>query len=63
MSAAEARARDYRPLTRPYRLPEEAWMLDRVVADMEQGGIEYAMVATASGPEVWRTTARMRLHY
>jgi hypothetical protein len=44
----------YRALTTEYKLPEQQWMLDRVLADMKHGGIDTVLVATTRGPEVWR---------
>ena len=50
----------FRPMTHPYKLPEERWMLDNVLADMRNGGIDVVVVDTTDlyynqpGVEVWR---------
>ncbi len=57
----QAEAMGYWSLTRPYR-PKQKAMWERVCADMEKGGIPYALVRVkvdhAYGPydgiEVWR---------
>ena len=54
----EDTARDLglRPLTAPYRLPDERDMLDNVLEDMARGNIPCACVAFSCGVEVWRTS-------
>lgn len=54
MTPQAAEAAGYRALTTEYKLPEQQWMLDRVLADMKHGGIDTILVATTRGPEVWR---------
>ena len=58
-----ARRSGMKPLTQPSLLPRERALLDRVIADMERGGINYALVSetgsTANdgifeGVAVWR---------
>ena len=50
-----ARDQKYRAMTNPYVLPAEGWMLDNVVADMERGKADYALVEIkANEVEVWR---------
>lgn len=41
-------------MTEFYRAPGETWMLERVVADMERGGIAWVLVRTRDGVELWR---------
>lgn len=48
-----AEAAGLRPLTHPY-FPQEYGMLDRVLQDMERGGIRHAVVEGPLGLEVWR---------
>ena len=50
----EARAAGYRALTSEYRVPDEQWMLDRVLADMRRGNISHALVKEPGGFSVWR---------
>jgi ATP sulfurylase len=54
MTAQEARAKGYRPLTTKY-IKKEQWMLDNVLADMRRGGIDHVLVEQDGGVEVWRT--------
>lgn len=66
LTESVARAQGYRPLTVPYRLPAEQWLLDGVLADMRRGEIDHVTVAKAwtetsndsvyrrEGLEVWR---------
>ena len=63
ISVELARRAGMKPLTQPYRLPHERILLDRVIADMKRGGINYALVSekgsTANdgifeGVAVWR---------
>lgn len=54
MTPQAAEAAGYRALTTEYKLPEQQWMLDRVLADMRRGGIDTVIVTMARGPEVWR---------
>jgi len=50
----------FRPLTIPFELPDELWMLEAVIADMERGEIPHMLVGTAEEVEVWRTTKGYR---
>jgi hypothetical protein len=50
-----AKEAGYRPMTNPYVLPAEAWMLQNVIADMERGKADYALVEVkVEQVEVWR---------
>jgi hypothetical protein len=50
----QAEAEGYRPMTTAYRLPQEEWMLNNVVADMRRGKINFVFVAESTGVEVWK---------
>jgi hypothetical protein len=50
---AAAKRDGFRALTTPYSLKERD-MMDKVVADMERGGIKYRLVQASGGVEVWR---------
>ena len=50
-----AREAGYWALTSRYRLPEEQWMLDGVLADMRRGNIGHVLVMDRLGVSVWRT--------
>jgi len=50
----KATSAGYRPLTTAYHLPQEQWMLSNVIRDMRHAGIDFAVVQTSSGVEVWR---------
>ena len=54
MNSKEASASGYWGLTMPYRLPDEQWMLDNVLADMRRKDIEHVLVKEGSGVAVWR---------
>ena len=55
MLKAQAVAEKFRAMTNPYILPAEAWMLDNVIEDMEQGKADYALVEMKPNEvEVWR---------
>ena len=54
MTPQAAEAAGYRALTTEYKIPEEQWMMDRVLADMKRGGIDTVIVSMARGPEIWR---------
>jgi hypothetical protein len=54
ITPGQARRSGYRPITTGYRLPQEQWMLDNVIADMRRGGIDHQLVDGEIGPEVWR---------
>jgi hypothetical protein len=54
MNARRARAAGYRALTDRYALPEERWMLSRVLADMRNGNIRHVVVKDRLGVAVWR---------
>lgn len=63
LSSDEAEQQGLRPLTSPYRLPGEKWMLENTVRDMRRGRIEYALVsagAEAALVEVWRKDSSPR---
>lgn len=56
-----AETEGYHTMTHPYKLPDEQWMLDNVLADMKSGGIDCIVVDTTElysndrpGVEVWR---------
>lgn len=50
-----ARDQKFRAMTNPYLLPNEQWMLDNVVEDMERGKADYALVEIKPNEvEVWR---------
>lgn len=58
MSSWDAQAAGYRGLTTLYTASER-WMLENVIADMERGGIDYALVGMVDRfdnylVEVWR---------
>jgi hypothetical protein len=42
----QAKEKLYRPLTKSYLLPDEQWMLDNVISDMNRGNIDFALVKT-----------------
>ena len=55
ITTKEAKEAKYRAMTNPYILPAEAWMLDNVIEDMEQGKADYALVEIKPNEvEVWR---------
>ncbi len=54
LTRVDARLAGYVELAGCYREPEETWMLERVIADMERGGISWVLVSGAEGVEVWR---------
>lgn len=55
ISYEEAAQRGLHPLTTPYKLPFERWMLDNLIAELRRGRIEYALVgSSAEVVEVWR---------
>jgi hypothetical protein len=54
MTPQAAEAAGYRALTTEYKIPEEQWMMDRVLADMKRGGIDTVIVSMARGQEIWR---------
>jgi hypothetical protein len=54
IDAKRARDNGYVPLTKGYRLPKEAHMLERVIADMRRGKIPHVLVSSNEGPEVWQ---------
>jgi len=53
MTKENALKQGYRALTTGYKLPNEQWMLDNVLADMKRGGID-AVLVDDNGIEVWR---------
>ena len=59
LSAMEAKAAGYRPLTNPYKLPQEQPMLDRVLADMRRAHIDHVLVKMETGLAVWRSRTRI----
>lgn len=54
ISQADAIGQQLLPMTTPYYLPGEDWMLKNVLQDMNRGGIKYALVQIGLGIEVWR---------
>lgn len=60
LTEAEAHARGLRRMTTPYTLPNERWMLDNVIADMNRGGIAHALVEAPDvrNVEVWRKPSK-----
>jgi hypothetical protein len=54
ITSTEAMALGYRPMTTSYKIPNEQWMLDRVIEDMDRGQIKFALVTATGGGEVWR---------
>ena len=50
----QAKAEGYRPLTTAYTLPQEEWMLNNILADLQRGNINHALVAQSEGVEVWK---------
>ena len=53
MTRREASKAGYKAVTFPYEAGEDVQM-KKVVADLERGGIEYAIVDADKGKEVWR---------
>jgi hypothetical protein len=49
-----ATRKGYIALTTAYKLPDERWMLENVIADMERLGTDAVLVEVEGGPEVWR---------
>jgi len=62
ISAHQARAKGYRPLTTECSLPKEQWIVESILADMALGNIPAVLVDPAIGSdrpvgqlvEVWR---------
>ena len=54
LDPSDARHQGFWRLTEFYRVPGEVWMLERVVVDMERGGIAWVLVRTRDGVELWR---------
>lgn len=54
MTRFEATRAGFHPLTTGYRLPDEQWMLDNVLADMRRGGITHVLVKQKGSVAVWR---------
>lgn len=51
----EADERGYRPFAGDYSLPNEQWMVDNVVKDMEQGNVDICFVGKGYKKiEIWR---------
>jgi hypothetical protein len=51
----QAKEAGYRAMTQPYVLPQEAWMLQGVIADMARAKADYALVEVkVEQVEVWR---------
>jgi hypothetical protein len=53
-SRKDAKAAGYRALTSGYRLPEQQWMLDGVLADMRRAKVDHVVVRDRRGASVWR---------
>lgn len=58
----EARSRGLVPLTTAYTLPDEQWMINAVIHDMQRGQTEHAVVHAALGAEVWRASKGFKKH-
>ena len=59
MTIQEASKRKYTPLTSAYnQMPEERQMLENVINGMKCGNIDYALIETDGGTEVWRRKAK-----
>jgi hypothetical protein len=58
LTEREAKARHLHSMTTEYHLPSEQALLDRVTADLRAGGIEYALVETGLGIEIWRSPGK-----
>ncbi len=54
----QAERAGYRPLTTGFALPGEQAMLDKVVADLNRGCIDFALIKGDNGIEVWRKRAK-----
>jgi len=50
----QAKAEGYRPLTTAYTLPQEEWMINNIVADLQRANIKFVFVAESTGVEVWK---------
>ncbi len=53
MTEAQAEKSGYKPVTYAYDDTEQH-MLDKVEADMKRAGIDFVLVETEKGKEVWR---------
>jgi hypothetical protein len=58
MTAIAAKAAGYKPLTRPYYLATEKWMMDNVLSDLR--GIEIAIVDSydRDHKSIWRKPSK-----
>lgn len=54
LDETEAKALGFAPITTPYVLPGEEWMMQNTLADMARGGIAACCVPNKYGVEVWR---------
>lgn len=53
ITVSHAKAKGYESITEPFT-PHEMWMMGRVIADLKRNHIEFAVVSTDQGLEVWR---------
>lgn len=53
MTTAQAEKDGYKPITYAYGTAEQH-MLDKVEADMKRGNVDFVLVETEEGKEVWR---------
>lgn len=54
LQVAAAQAAGLSPMTSPYFVPAENWMLQNVISDMLRGKIKFVLVQVGLGVEVWR---------
>jgi hypothetical protein len=55
LTLGQAEATKLRPMTDPYLIPSEEWMIQNVIKDMVRGAIKFSLVQTGpSHVEVWR---------
>lgn len=53
MSATDAHAAGYVPITDPYQ-PSQMWMADAALKNLRKGGIAAVLVTVQGGVEIWR---------
>jgi len=51
----QAKADGYRPITTAYKLPEEQWMLENILADMNRANADIVFVGEdQQSVEIWK---------
>lgn len=53
ITATDAAAAGFWPVTNPYQLPAERWMLQRTLSDFDRAGTPCCLVGGPEAPEVW----------